>query len=330
MSSSSQKVTLLRNANDFVLPGQLIARLSHGAAAVLGRGVASLDACDAMERGASSAHVGQEERGDSVLVRATVAGVVNLAMVADPSSGNSGATVPKFDVISPTAKRYMPRLGDSVVGIVVKAASHSYQVHINGPHLAVLDCLAFDGATKSNRPKLVPGDVVYCHISAAQRDIDVEVSCESRDGNAKDWVTGEGQYGQLKEGAVVALPVQAFSPSSAPHMTRALDIMGARAPFDAALGSNGRMWLRPLMGKASLGGDSASGTTRGPVSAATATTRILIALHRCLHEAAALISDGAWMEGADESSPTTASSSERLHTALSQCVERYFPSTQPN
>lgn len=138
-------------------------------------------------------------------------------------------------------KRYIPMVGDRVVGIVEERAGglspDYYSVNIFGPHPARLHQLSFEGAIKRNRPHLDPGDAVYCRVSSmspqppsssssspqqqqqqemmmmtteGQRksSADVEVSCKAGgdglDGGAsrKDWMTDEGTYGQLKGGTI--------------------------------------------------------------------------------------------------------------------------------
>ena len=73
--------------------------------------------------------------------------------------------------------RYIPAVGDSVVGRVLERHSENFAVDIGGPFPAVLNVLAFEGATRRNRPKLVEGDLVYARVVLAHRDVDTELSC---------------------------------------------------------------------------------------------------------------------------------------------------------
>ena len=51
-------------------------------------------------------------------------------------------------------KRYAPAAGDSVVGVVREKHSENFDVDINAPFKATLPVLAFEGATRRNRPNL--------------------------------------------------------------------------------------------------------------------------------------------------------------------------------
>lgn len=55
--------------------------------------------------------------------------------------------------------------------------AENFAVDIGAPFPAVLNFLAFEGATRRNRPKLAEGDLVYARVVMAHRDIDAELSC---------------------------------------------------------------------------------------------------------------------------------------------------------
>ncbi len=72
--------------------------------------------------------------------------------------------------------------------------------------------LAFDGATKRNKPTLLVGALVFARVVSADRDLEPELTCQvsatasGPDGGhfaKKDWVTGQSVYGELKGGTVV-------------------------------------------------------------------------------------------------------------------------------
>jgi len=51
--------------------------------------------------------------------------------------------------------QYIPAAQEAVIGVVVgKNGAEGFRVDIGGPHNANLDALAFEGATKRNRPNL--------------------------------------------------------------------------------------------------------------------------------------------------------------------------------
>ena len=76
----------------------------------------------------------------------------------------------------------------------------------------MLPALAFDGATKRNKPSLAVGALVFARVVAADRDLEAELTCQvsttasgAEGGHfaKKDWVTGQSVYGELKGGTVV-------------------------------------------------------------------------------------------------------------------------------
>lgn len=78
--------------------------------------------------------------------------------------------------------RYIPSTGDDVVGVVLERHAENFVVDIGAPFPAVLNSLAFEGATRRNRPKLAEGDLVYARVVLAHQDIDTEVSCTDSGG----------------------------------------------------------------------------------------------------------------------------------------------------
>jgi len=84
------------------------------------------------------------------------------------------------------------RGGDNVVGIIEDKGGDYYVVNIfSGTH-CILSRLAFEGATKRNKPELKRGDVVYARIiSTSTESGEIEISCQSTGALKKDWSTGE-------------------------------------------------------------------------------------------------------------------------------------------
>jgi exosome complex RNA-binding protein Rrp4 len=56
-----------------------------------------------------------------------------------------------------------------VVGIVEDRMGEYYRVNIFGSSTALLPILAFDGATKRNKPNLKPGALVYSRMAVADK-----------------------------------------------------------------------------------------------------------------------------------------------------------------
>jgi len=86
------------------------------------------------------------------------------------------------------------------VGIIEDRGSEFYKVNIFSGSVALLSRLGFEGASKRNKPELKVGDVVYCRIALAHKDLDTEVTCVMGSGSKKEWSSGE----------TVLLPIVSF------------------------------------------------------------------------------------------------------------------------
>jgi exosome complex component RRP40 len=88
-------------------------------------------------------------------------------------------------------RHYYPSVGDQIVGIIDDKGSDYYRVNIFCGSSCMLSRLAFEGATKRNKPELKRGDVIYARILKCHKDFDIELTCISTSGNKKDWSSGE-------------------------------------------------------------------------------------------------------------------------------------------
>ena len=61
---------------------------------------------------------------------------------------------PHPSLLPPPSPQYLPAAEDLVIGLVCEKHSESYKVDIGGPELATLPALAFEGATKRNKPNI--------------------------------------------------------------------------------------------------------------------------------------------------------------------------------
>ncbi len=67
--------------------------------------------------------------------------------------------------------RYIPALDERVIGLVVSTHSENFVVDVRGPFTATLPVLAFEGATRRNRPNIKVGTVVLvamCNLKACR------------------------------------------------------------------------------------------------------------------------------------------------------------------
>lgn len=136
-----------------------------------------------------------------------------------------------------------PKVGDQVVGIVEDRGSEFYKINIFTGSPATLNRLAFEGATKRNRPDLKRGDVVYCRILNIDKDVDIELTCISSSGVKKDWASGEAIYGSLVAGLIIKVP-PSYSNKMLHPQNIVLNSLGKNLPFEVAIGMNGAIWFK--------------------------------------------------------------------------------------
>lgn len=150
--------------------------------------------------------------------------------------GRLSFKTPNFYWIDAHQKRYVPKMSDLVVGTVVKKGGDVFKVDIGSSEHASLSALAFEGATKKQRPDLQVGDVVYTRLLSAHREMEPELVCIDKYFKA-------GILGQLSsEGFLINI-----HPDEA---CRLLDInnpllrtLGKRYPYEIAVGMNGKVWI---------------------------------------------------------------------------------------
>lgn len=155
--------------------------------------------------------------------------------------------------------RYQPLLHDRVVGIVEDrmgsdgAGGDLFRVQIGAGHTATLSSLAFEGATKRNKPSLKPGQVVYARVAVLHTHIELELSCQlgpldvGQNLTRRDWMTDEGCYGLLQGGTVLRVAHdwtrRALLPNLQHALWQELDRNSQSMAGELAVGSNGWIWM---------------------------------------------------------------------------------------
>lgn len=135
-----------------------------------------------------------------------------------------------------------------MVGVIMQKTAETYRVDIGSPSLANLSNTAFNSATKRHRPNLKFGQVVICHVTGANKYLDVELSCEDPS-SQKDWVTNEVYFGALPEGGVLAQLAVGLGRKLVEEGKEVLDIVGRHLkPFEIAVGMNGRIYIKTAEG----------------------------------------------------------------------------------
>lgn len=139
--------------------------------------------------------------------------------------------------INSDQKRYVPSVGERVIGIVVQKMSDTFKVDIGAAHYAFLSQMAFENSSKRNKTNLNVGDVVYAKVTVASKDMDPEIECYNN-----QTLKSEG-LGELKGGFLIHCSlgvcrtlITANNPISA--------ILESNFEYEIAHGLNGRIWIK--------------------------------------------------------------------------------------
>ncbi|KAG3055668.1 hypothetical protein PC121_g15643 [Phytophthora cactorum] len=140
-------------------------------------------------------------------------------------------------------KRYTASMDDGVIGIVTDRNAEFYRVNIGAAASATLGSLAFDGATKRNRPSLRLGSLVYARVSKTNPDVEPEITCEAPPSvTKKDWMTGLAVYGELNDGYVFKTSI-GLAKALLHEDCQVLASLGKKLAFEVAVGVNGVVWV---------------------------------------------------------------------------------------
>ena len=127
-----------------------------------------------------------------------------------------------------------------MVGVVVSKSGLTARVDIGSNELATLNLLAFESATKKNRPDVKVGDIVYARVVAPVKDVEIELVCINsalkRDGMGL-LTAPSGHHSQL-----VCVPVHVARKLLLPG-SKVLEKLGEKIRFEIAIGMNGRVWI---------------------------------------------------------------------------------------
>ncbi|KAK4375651.1 hypothetical protein RND71_006328 [Anisodus tanguticus] len=138
--------------------------------------------------------------------------------------------------IESSQKRYIPTVGDNILGIVVDQRAESFFVDIKGPMVAFLPVLAFEGGNRRNIPKFEVGTLIYARVVKVNTGMNPELSCMDASGKA-------GEFGPLKDGYMfessTGLSRMLLSSPTCP----VLEGLGKKLAFEIAVGLNGGVWV---------------------------------------------------------------------------------------
>lgn len=141
--------------------------------------------------------------------------------------------------VDSNTKRYEPRKGDFVLGVIVGSFGDYYRVSLcdfSSP--VILNQFSFPNATKKNRPRLEDGDLIYARVDAIRQNVDAELSCV-------DATTGkEGGFGKLDGGMVARVKLAYARHLLFNPQCKVLSELVKKCKFEIAIGVNGKVWIK--------------------------------------------------------------------------------------
>ena len=167
----------------------------------------------------------RREAGDQV--RVTKPGVMRMRWVNEK----------KCFWVDVHSKRYVANRGENVIGVVLAKMGDTFRVDIGTAEPASLSYLAVEAATKRNRPNVNVGDLVYAKLLVASSHTEAELVCV--DGYGKKAGMGVLAGGGFMFSVSLNLVRKLLAPDCV-----LLTKLGECAPFETAVGVNGRVWLR--------------------------------------------------------------------------------------
>ncbi|KAF7989008.1 hypothetical protein HCN44_007318 [Aphidius gifuensis] len=144
---------------------------------------------------------------------------------------------PSIYYVDSYQRRYIPNRGESVVGIVTQKAGDIFKVDIGASEQASLPYLAFEGATKRNRPDVQIGDIVFAKLLIASKDMEPELVCVDSQGK-------KGKLGVLgPDGLLISCSLNLTRKLLNPN-NRLFTLFAKEQAYEIAVGMNGKIWLK--------------------------------------------------------------------------------------
>ncbi|KAH8742174.1 hypothetical protein FG386_003501 [Cryptosporidium ryanae] len=160
---------------------------------------------------------------------------------------------------------YIPKRGDVVVGTVTGKYGDYYRVSINCAYNAIISDMAFEGATKRNRPNILNGNHICCRVYYADAESgEIELTCITPE-EKRTWSNNENYLGVLKnnnrsnsnsshisdfnrertcirDGMTVSVPLSTTSILLA-DKCYLFELLSEYFPYEVCVGQNGVVWF---------------------------------------------------------------------------------------
>jgi exosome complex RNA-binding protein Rrp4 len=112
--------------------------------------------------------LGQITTSEGVTVVAGKTGYMHTTTFMVPGRKNKQSAKVAIDIVPLSSNKYLPQENDLVIGTILQRNFEFYVVDINSClGNANLPTLAFQGATKTNKPNYAEGTLVFCRVTKA-------------------------------------------------------------------------------------------------------------------------------------------------------------------
>ncbi|GAW83278.1 exosome complex component RRP40 [Plasmodium gonderi] len=149
----------------------------------------------------------------------------------------------KYDVMN-TSHKYIPRIGDLVIGIVKSKKLDYYQMDINCNCECIIHKIeSFKYATKSSYPNLTNGTLLYMIVEKINLENNSVVASCINSSDVKSWINYENYLGELVDGFMFRVSIS-YAKSLIGDKCYILDFIGKDINYEIAIGHNGRVWVK--------------------------------------------------------------------------------------
>ncbi|ANQ09960.1 Exosomal 3'-5' exoribonuclease complex subunit [Plasmodium coatneyi] len=149
----------------------------------------------------------------------------------------------KYDIMN-TSYKYMPKVGDLVIGIVKSKKLDYYQMDINCNCECIIHKIeSFKYATKSSFPNLTNGTLLYMIVEKINLDNNSVVASCINSSDVKSWINYENYLGELVDGYMFPVSIS-YAKSLIGDKCYILDLIGTDISYEVAVGHNGRVWIK--------------------------------------------------------------------------------------
>ncbi|CAD2112917.1 exosome complex component RRP40 [Plasmodium vinckei petteri] len=149
----------------------------------------------------------------------------------------------KYDIMN-TSHKYIPKIGDLVIGIVKSKKLDYYQMDINSNCECIIHKIeSFKYASKSSFPNLLNGTLLYMIIEKINLDNNMVVASCINSADVKSWINYENYLGELVDGFLFAVNIS-YAKSLIGDKCYILDLIGKDIAYEIAIGHNGWVWIK--------------------------------------------------------------------------------------